>query len=240
MCIRSTTTASNGRIRSARSPSRATRIGWAAAGWSSTCGSAMRTSTGSSTRTSTGTATCGPWASGSWNTSITISGRPWIIGWGAASTRWGRREWPPRPRRESLTRTWPCTACRTSTSRAVRSLSRRARRTRPSWSWSWPSGWPITWSGSPAAADRLARLLVGDGPLLGGDELQQGGLALLGGGDAALERRDDVAGIGDPLAVAAERAGQVGVVPGDIRRPVLGLRDLHDRYLDGHGEVVEQ
>ena len=63
-------------------------------------------------------------------------------------------------------------------------------------------------SGSSAAtgADRPARLLGGDGPLLVGDELQQRRLALLGGGDAALQRRDDVAGVGDPLAVAAERA----------------------------------
>src|SRR5215469_14842050 len=76
--------------------------------------------------------------------------------------------------------------------------------------------------------------------LLLGDELEQHRHALAGLGDAALDRVDDLARLGDALAVAAERLGHVRVVAADVRRAVLLGGGLHDRQLDGHREVVEQ
>ena len=54
--------------------------------------------------------------------------------------------------------------------------------------------------------------VAGDPDLLLGDELQQGRGPRLGRLDAAADRRNDLARIRDPLAVAAEGLGHVGVV----------------------------
>jgi hypothetical protein len=51
-----------------------------------------------------------------------------------------------------------------------------------------------------------------------GDELEQDGAAFLRLLDAALDRRDDLGRVGDPLAVAAEGAGEVGVVAGECAK----------------------
>src|SRR5271156_3828309 len=57
-----------------------------------------------------------------------------------------------------------------------------------------------------------------DTRLLRSDELQKRRLAGFGLLDAALDRRLDLVRIGDPLAVAAERFGHLGVVARDIGR----------------------
>jgi ADP-specific Phosphofructokinase/Glucokinase conserved region len=53
--------------------------------------------------------------------------------------------------------------------------------------------------------------------LLGGDELQQRWCALLRVPHRALDGGDDLAGLGHALAIAAERAGHIRVVPADVR-----------------------
>src|SRR5829696_8752913 len=55
---------------------------------------------------------------------------------------------------------------------------------------------------------------------LRGDELQQCRLALLRRLDAALDRRDDVGGFLDALAVAAERLGELRIISRDIGRAI--------------------
>ena len=47
-------------------------------------------------------------------------------------------------------------------------------------------------------------------------------------------------GLGDPLAVAAQGLGPVGVVSGNIGRVILLARHGHGLELHGHGVVVEQ
>ena len=76
---------------------------------------------------------------------------------------------------------------------------------------------------SSSGALALFRLFLGDGDLLVGHKLQQGWLALFGGVDASPQGGDDVARIGDPLAVAAKRLGHVRIMAGNVGRPVLRL-----------------
>src|SRR6185369_1643749 len=73
-----------------------------------------------------------------------------------------------------------------------------------------------------------------------GDELQQRRHALARLGDRAADGGDDVVRLGDPLAVAAQRLGEVGVVAADVGRAVLLRGGLHDLQLDGHREVVRE
>ena len=58
--------------------------------------------------------------------------------------------------------------------------------------------------------------------------------------DAAVDRVLDLAGLGDALAVAAERLGEIGVIAADVGRAVLLGRDRHDLQLDRHREIVRQ
>src|SRR5262245_66689781 len=87
---------------------------------------------------------------------------------------------------------------------------------------------------------RLASLEPGDGHFLAGDELEQGWLSLLGGGDAALDCRHDVARLLDALAVAAERPRHRRIVAGNVGCAILLGRNRHHLELDRHREVVEQ
>src|SRR6185437_15568003 len=81
---------------------------------------------------------------------------------------------------------------------------------------------------------------LGDARLLGGDEFEQRRLARLGLLDAALDRRLDLAGIGDALAIAAERPRHRRVVAGDVGRAVFLRGDRHHLELDRHREIVKQ
>src|SRR6266404_1897931 len=67
-----------------------------------------------------------------------------------------------------------------------------------------------------------------------GDELEQDRGALASLGDAALDRGDDLARLGDALPVAAEGLRHVRVVAADVGGAVLLGGGLHDRQLDGH------
>src|SRR5215217_8450 len=76
--------------------------------------------------------------------------------------------------------------------------------------------------------------------LLGGDEFEQGGRAVFGRADRALDRRDDFPWFDDSLAVAAERPGKIGVLTTDVGAAVFFGRRFHNWELDRHREVVEQ
>src|SRR5690606_11385968 len=86
---------------------------------------------------------------------------------------------------------------------------------------------------STASAARDLRLLLGD-------EFDQRRLPGFGRGDCPAQRGDYLGRLGHALAVAAERAGERGVVARDIGGAVLRGRLGHDRQLDRHRLVVEQ
>src|SRR5260370_28475461 len=67
-----------------------------------------------------------------------------------------------------------------------------------------------------------------------GDEFEQGRGAFAGLLDAAADRRDDLLGLGDTLAIAAERPGEIGVIAADVGRPILFGCYRHDFQLDRH------
>src|SRR5207248_1264046 len=71
-----------------------------------------------------------------------------------------------------------------------------------------------------------------------GDEFEKRRLALAGLGDAALDRLLDLARLSNPLAIAAERLGEIGVIAADVGRAVLLGRDRHHLQFDRHREIV--
>src|SRR6266851_10166733 len=73
-----------------------------------------------------------------------------------------------------------------------------------------------------------------------GDQFEENRHAFPGLGDAALDRRDDLSGIGNALAVAAQRLGEIGVMAADVGRTVFLGRDRHHLQLDGHRKIVEE
>src|SRR5438067_1579921 len=95
-----------------------------------------------------------------------------------------------------------------------------------------------TLSPSYALASRSGE--AGDVGRFLGDEFEQRRRALLGLLDAALDRVLDLPGLGDPLAIAAERLGEIGVIATDTGRVVFLGRDWHDLQLDRHREIVRQ
>src|SRR5690606_27003498 len=96
------------------------------------------------------------------------------------------------------------------------------------------------WLRGSYAASLPALSAAGDDGFLLSDELDQRGLPRLGRGDRAAPRGHDLASFGHPLAEAAERAGERGVVAADVGRAVLAGCHRHDRQLDRHRVVVEQ
>ena len=76
--------------------------------------------------------------------------------------------------------------------------------------------------------------------VLRGDELQQHRLAFLGRRDAVDQRMHHLLRLGDALAVAAQRLGEVGVIAGDVGGAILLARHRHRLVFHRHREVVEQ
>src|ERR1700732_4448625 len=72
-------------------------------------------------------------------------------------------------------------------------------------------GWVRVYPGSPEARDVDSLLR---------DEFEQCRCSLAGLRDAAADRRHDLLGLGDPLAIAAQRLGEVGVMAADVGRAV--------------------
>src|SRR5438067_6961379 len=62
---------------------------------------------------------------------------------------------------------------------------------------------------------------TGDVDGLFGNEFEEGRGAFAGLLDAAADCRDDLLGLGDALAIAAERAGEIGVIAADVGRAVF-------------------
>src|SRR5438477_4064235 len=81
---------------------------------------------------------------------------------------------------------------------------------------------------------------AGDVDRLLGDEFEEGRGAFASLLDAAADRRDDLLGLGDALAIAAERAGEIGVITADVGRAIFLGRDRHDLQLDRHREIVKE
>src|SRR6266446_9003468 len=73
-----------------------------------------------------------------------------------------------------------------------------------------------------------------------GDELEQDRGTLAGLGDAALDRGDDLARLGDALPVAAEGLRHVRVVAADVGGAVLLGGGLNDKKIEGQREEDEK
>src|SRR5690606_22453092 len=85
-------------------------------------------------------------------------------------------------------------------------------------------------AGSAARNDRF----------LFGDEFNQRRLTGFDRRNRAVQGRDDLDRVGDPFAMAAERAGEGGVIAGNVGGAILVRRHRHDRQLNCHRLVVEQ
>src|SRR6185437_5978498 len=58
--------------------------------------------------------------------------------------------------------------------------------------------------------------------------------------ESALDRRDDRAGLGHSLAIAAERLGEIGVIAADRSRLEFIGRVFHHAELGRHDRIVEE
>src|SRR5690606_34421061 len=75
----------------------------------------------------------------------------------------------------------------------------------------------------------LHRSAAGELGLLLGDELDQCGLAAVNGSDGAPQGGDNLRCFGHALAVTSQRAGERGVIAGNVSRAILLGGDRHDR-----------